>query len=142
MIKISVVLLMLFFSTLNAFALDGCLVGNTIYSTRTTSAIQVDLLANGMNVFKSDFPVGINNCITGTIQGTCQVCHGNPSVGLNILGVKVLVCTLGLDLFRRVDNGVYYSSYVLECDLDDYSWALGASASALGLIVIRKRKFF
>ncbi|RZJ89091.1 MAG: hypothetical protein EOO20_11895 [Chryseobacterium sp.] len=142
MIKIFVFIFVLFFSTLNAFAVDGCLIGNTIYSTRTTSAIQVDLLSNGMNVFKSDSPVGTNNCITGTIQGTCQVCHGNPTVGLNLVGIKILVCTLGLDLFRRVDTGVYYSSYILECNLDAYSWALGTSAAALGLYVIRKRKLF
>ncbi|KLT66612.1 hypothetical protein [Pedobacter sp. BMA] len=125
--------------TSKTFSAEGCLVGNTIYSTRTSSSVQVDLLSNGMNVFKADSPIGTNNCISGTIMGTCQVCHGNPTVGISLGGVKILLCTLGLDLLRPVDNGIYYSSYILECNLDDYSWLFGAYVAMVGLLMIRRK---
>lgn len=130
----------LLLTKLDLLAADGCLIGSTLYTARASGAIQVELLANGMNVFKHVPPTSTNNCISGVRMGTCQVCHGDPAVGLNIIGLKILVCTAGLNLFAQVDSGVYYSSYVLECPLDDYSWALGASAAAFGIFVIRKRK--
>ena len=39
-----------------------------------------------------------------------------------------------------VATGVKVDYTVVQCPLDDYSWAFGASAAALGVFVIRKRK--
>ena len=135
---IGIIVFFLLFNPL-AIAADGCLVGNTLYTARATGSIHVDLLANGMNVFKDVPPISTNNCISGSIVGTCEVCHGNPSVGLNIVGIKILVCTSGLNLFAQVDSGIYYSSYVLECDLDSFSLSFTVIAGAFGLIIIRRK---
>ncbi|RYF19532.1 hypothetical protein [Pedobacter agri] len=87
------------------------------------------------------------SCYSGTpsTSKACFVCSNGGVVTLVVGATPLLyVVTCGnryaLDLGYAATRGTYYSNSALVCNLDDYSWALGASAAALGLFIIRKRK--
>lgn len=100
--------------------LDGVSLGIPSYIYRRTSPIYTDvscLISWAYNVK----PFGSGNCVYGT-----------PDVNIPLAAaVCITSCFKG--------QLVEYSTTV-ECPLDDYSWAFGASAAALGVFVIRKRK--
>lgn len=125
----------------NANAAEGCVLNSFVYATRAPTVLDVSIL--GSNKVFSNVGTASNNCNTGAAVGTCSVClQGGTVVSINVAGLPVIFCNKGfLDNYAPTP-GAYYTNYILQCNLDDYSWALGASAAALGLIVIRKGKFF
>lgn len=118
-------------------AAEGCLVGSTIYPSRANATITANLLSSGINAFTANSTVATNDCISGTTIGSCQVCHGTLTAGIGIGGLYLLICASGLGL-GRVDTGVYYSNYIVECDLDNYCFVLVLSVAALGASKIAK----
>lgn len=126
-----------FFLMTSLKAAEGCLVGSTIYPTRANATITANLLSSGINAFTAISPVATNDCISGTTTGSCQVCHGTLTAGIGVGGLYLLLCTSGLGL-GRIDTGVYYSNYILECDLDNYCFVLVLSVAALGVSKIAK----
>ncbi|RZK36804.1 MAG: hypothetical protein EOO90_26660 [Pedobacter sp.] len=103
---------------------SGCLLNDNRVYTSYTSLLGARLYASGPSIALSP-----NYCSwSGPKIVTCNVCFGAiNAVGLLCIGGPVL----------QGHEGVYT---MVECNLDDYSWALGASAAFVGFFVIRKRK--
>ncbi len=123
---IRVLILISVFST-NAFAqgsASGCLLSDNRVYTSYTSLLGARLYASGPSISLSP-----NYCSwSGPKSVNCNVCFGAiNAAGLLCIGGPVL----------QGHQGFYT---MVECSIDDYSWALSAFAAALGLIFIRKRK--
>ncbi|RZK67776.1 MAG: hypothetical protein EOO85_25120 [Pedobacter sp.] len=136
------ILIILFFNTTIAKSAEGCLIGTQLHTLETTSALGVTIAAD-LKVYRQQS----TSCYSGSSSTAkaCFVCASGGVVTLVVGATPLLyVVTCGnrspLDLGYFATRGTYYSNYVLECPLDDYSWAFGASAAALGIFVIRKRK--
>jgi len=102
----------------------GCLLNNRVYYPYLGAVVIV-----GTRVYDiaNSYPTVPNTCPG---WATYPSTGGSCGVGLNVLGVV----SLSLGGGREV-NFTY-----IQCPLDDYSWAFGASAAILGIFVIRKRK--
>lgn len=126
-----------------ARAADGCRIsgGSLIYTSSNSYLLGVDLgsglsLALGGKIYK--LSPTINSTVSCTIPWAKIVdppvingcIYGNPSISVPGVSAVCLTCQYG-DL-------VNYTSTV-ECNLDDYSWALGAAAGLFGVFVIRRR---
>lgn len=125
-----------------ALGAEGCVVNSQVHLTRAPTNLELSVL--GSNKVFSEVSIPSNNCNVGSSLGSCSAClSGGSVINVNLIGIPVIVCSRG-GLFGNYTPtpGFYYTNYIVQCNLDDYSWALGASAAALGLIVIRKRKFF
>ncbi|WP_167293120.1 MULTISPECIES: hypothetical protein [unclassified Pedobacter] len=61
---------------------------------------------------------------------SCVICDG--TLGVDLFGIKI--CLLGS--FRYGSEGTFT---MVECNLDDHSWLLGAAAGLFGLLIIRRR---
>lgn len=111
-----------------SFAAEGCLIaGNTLY---TTPGLVVSVALVG----------DVRTYSGPTVSISPPACPRATNIK-PITGVGVLkLCIVGLTIGDIVTYDMLNPP--IQCNLDDYSWALGASAAALGLIVIRKRKFF
>jgi len=125
------------------YAAEGCVVNNNeLFSSPPQSIIDISIFSN-LHAFGGS-STAVNNCFTGTSAGTCYVCDGGRRI-LAVVDVGGLLYTVtcvpsGFILpVTAAKTGTYYSSYVLECNLDDYSWALGATAGFLGLVFIKRR---
>jgi len=133
MLKLFLVVFILFTSNL-VYAAEGCLVTNRMYTSKATITIFSD------PVFTTTFYTDANGkCWSPVSSGSCQVCNGIVSVG----ALNILICLP--DLFAgkngAVYNGSYYASFaVVDCNLDDYSWALGLGAGVFGFILIKRRQ--
>jgi hypothetical protein len=117
----------------------GCLISSTkvVYISKENTLINdiLKLLLGGNDSYRSTsgVPLSNNYCSwaptpTGAIN--CGVC---TSYVINILGV-VTGCQTGAMLQGHV--GTY--TMVL-CNLDDYTWTLGAATGIFGVFVIRRR---
>jgi len=128
MIKVAYIIsIVSFFLTTNVKGADGCLISGTAYTSQVgTSNVFLETPSNGPSV-----------CYTGTLVGTCEVCIG----GILTINLPPLasVC-LKLSPPYGFTSGSQYSNYtVVDCNLDDYSWTLGAAAGLFGVFVIRRR---
>lgn len=129
------ILAMLSFETFSQT--NGCRVPNgDVYITPETSAVNVILaLIIGPGYKGTPVPT-ISTCVlnqqTIYTQGSsnCRVC---PGIGFSVVGLAV-VCG------QPTIDGKIATSAIVNCNLDDHSWALGLAAGALGLFVIRRKK--
>lgn len=126
-----------FFSCAQGSA-TGCLITSTkiVYTTKENALINnvLKLLLGGNDSYisTSGVPLSNNYCFwTPTPTGSfdCGVCT-NYTINLGL----VTGCQAGAML-----QGYAGSYTMVQCNLDDYSWALGAAAGLLGVFVIRKR---
>ena len=131
------------FSWNNLKAANGCLVnGNELFAAPPQSVIDISVFSN-LHVFGGT-SLATNNCISGTTAGTCYVCDGGRRV-FAVVDVGGLLYTVtcvpsGFVLpITAAKTGTYYSSYVLQCNLEDYSIPFVAAIGIFGLLVIRKR---
>lgn len=120
----------------------GCLIPsqNIVYQTPEDGLVNaiLKLLLGGNPSYSATSGVSLspNYCSWTPIPSggyTCGVC---TNYTLNILGL-VTGCQSGAMLEGYV--GTYT---MVECNLDDHSWLLGAVAGAFGLLVIKRRKKF
>ena len=120
---------------------QGCLVGSRLYTVETTAVLGVTIAAD-LKVYKTPF-IPTTSCFSGSIDTSkaCFVCENGSRVIL-VVGATpllyVVTCEGGV-LGTLAARGTYYSNYVVECDLDDYSWLFGLSMAVVGLVVIRKK---
>ncbi|RZJ77234.1 MAG: hypothetical protein EOO47_17380 [Flavobacterium sp.] len=128
-----------------AYGQNGCLIStnSTVYTEQDNSGLINAVLAivfGGNPVYKSSpNQPSISACIansqirwTGGAQN-CTVCPFGYDV--NLLGV-ITGCQ------TSTFSGKVATSQIIQCPLDDYSWAFVASAAAFGIFVIRKRNKF
>jgi len=117
----------------------GCLItsSNVVYTNKEGFLINevLKLLLGGNDSYAatSGVPLSSNYCSwtptpTGTIN--CGVC---TNYSLNVLGL-VTGCQSGALL-----QGYAGTYTMVECNLDDYSWTLGAAAGLFGVFVIKRR---
>ena len=132
--KVFLLFLLIFFTSrlMGQGSATGCLIP---FEQRVYPNNSLNLLANGNQIFLDTNPKSLsaNYCswTPNSTSITCSVCSG---LGLCLSGICVCLGT--------PKSGFVGTFSMVICPLDDYSWALGASAAALGLIVIRKRKLF
>lgn len=103
---------------------DGCLIpsDNKVY-TDYTSLLGARLYINNPSV-----PLSPNYCSwTSSSTVPCNVCFGS-------INALALLCVGGPVIGGR--QGTYT---MVQCNLDDYSWALGSTAAFFGFIFIRRR---
>ncbi|WP_316832749.1 hypothetical protein [Pedobacter aquatilis] len=140
--NLKVLLLILFLLVAEkSFSAVGCKVigGTTIYPTYNTYLLGV--IVNGINIGIPSDVYWLNNPISTNVsctvawannyQVTGSCVYGTPAVALPPL---VSVCT------NCVAGELVNYTTTLQCNLDDYSWALGATAAGLGFVFIRRRK--
>jgi len=121
------IFVILLFNKQKLNAAEGCLIGgNTLYTTPGL-VVTVVLVGDVRTYSGPTVPISPPSCPRAT--------NIKPITGVGILKL----CLVGLAIGDIVTYDMLNPP--IQCDLDDYSWALGASATALGLIVIRKRKF-
>lgn len=128
--------------TSKLLAAEGCLVGSTVYYSFVGYAtIDVVVLPPsitiGKKVFRNDLGYStIPNACPGwasSITNTNVDClYGPVTVAVNVAGLPLAVCV-------GCPQGKIVNFTYLNCPLDDYSWAFGASAAVLGIFVIKKR---
>ncbi len=126
-----------------ALAAEGCLIGSKLYTVEATPDVGV-VLATDLKVYVTP-SITTDACFSGT-SSTAKACFACEDGGKVILVVGatpllyVVTCEGGfLGLGYGATRGTYYSDYVLECNLDDQSWFLGAAVGLFGIIIIRKR---
>lgn len=121
-----------------SFSAEGCMVGNTVYPDfagyNTVSILPV--LSLGTKSFYVTSPYStIDDTCPGWARvnssgGTCF--YGNPTLGLVLGGFQIAVCA-------GCPSGTLVDYTYVQCNLDDYSWTLGAAAGLFGVFVIRRR---
>lgn len=118
-------------------AAEGCMVGSTVYPNfagyNTVSLIPLSLGTKSFYV-TSPFSTNVGTC-PGWVNinssgGACF--YGNPTLGLNLGGFQIAVCA-------ACPTGTLVDYTYVNCNLDDYSWPLGAAAGLFGIFVIRRR---
>lgn len=119
------------FSVLEMRAAEGCQIGNQIY-TVPNGTISVTIIVTAVTV---------GNYLAPTIPTLPPACPR----ATNIRPVPALINTCVINgslLTAGLGNIVTYDRLdpPIGCSFDDYSWALGVSASAAGFIFIRKRR--
>ncbi len=118
---------------------NGCLItsSNVVYTDKEGFLINevLKLLLGGNDSYAatSGVPLSSNYCSwtptpTGTIN--CGVC---TNYSLNVLGL-VTGCQSGALL-----QGYAGTYTMVQCNLDDHSWVLGAAAGLFGLFIIKRR---
>lgn len=109
-------------------AADGCVIAGITHTRQTGVS----------NIFFENPNNPANTCWTGTYVGVCQVCIGGTlTVNLPPLASVCLKLTAPFGF----STGAQYSNYqVVQCNLDDYSWAFSMAAGVFGLIIIRRKK--
>lgn len=133
-------LIIFVFTTHLSRAQTGCLVaGGNVYTVEEGALVNVILgLLVGPGYKGSpinQYGPCVNNSqyvyIADNLRN-CRVCTG-AGFTITVPGV-VVTCS------STIFNGKIATSQIINCPLDDYSWALGASIAAFGIFVIRKRK--
>lgn len=122
-----VILISAIFISKLAVGAEGCLIGgNTLYTTPGL-VVTVVLVGDVRSYSGPTIPISPPSCPRAT--------NVRPITGVGILKLCIVGITTG--------DIVTYDTLnpPIQCNLDDYSWVLGASASALALIVIRKKKY-
>lgn len=125
------------------FAGEGCLIGSKLYTVGATPDLGV-VLATDLQVYVTP-SITRDACFSGTssTNKTCFACENGGKVILAVGATPLLyvvTCEGGLlGLGYGATRGTYYSEYVLECNLDEYTWTLGAAAGIFGIFIIRKR---
>ncbi|WP_231490232.1 hypothetical protein [Pedobacter sp. Leaf170] len=139
--------LCLFFSLIisslfdKSYAAEGCLIGTSLYTLEATPAANVNI-ASDLIVYRS--PATDGSCIIGSSSGAkaCFACVSGGRVML-VVGATpllyVVTCEGGL-LGYPATRGTYYSSYIIQCNLDDYSWAFVIASGVFGFVFVRKTK--
>ena len=134
-VKTGIFLIMIMMSSFASFAqLTGCEIGNTIYTSLNGNldvgvTVIVPIVVSVRNY---------NNPQLSTLPNACpRATNINPVDG----GLALTLCVANGNLLP-LGRTVTYSRLdpPIQCNLDDYSWALGASAAALGIFVIRRMK--
>lgn len=112
-------------------AAQGCLVNDRMYTSFGINILSEPIFTTATYVD------GNGKCWSG-VSGVCKVCDG--TISLSVGGL--LIC-LGDLLGPRTGNvyqGEYFSSYsIIDCPLDDYTWAITLASGTFGLIMIRRR---
>jgi hypothetical protein len=128
-VKCIVVGVILFFCSTSVKATDGCLINGGVELYINPS---VNLLTGGHKLYSNTLsPLSDNYCswvATSYTGNSCGVCSG---LGLCVLGI--CPC-LGIPKY-----GLEGSFTMVQCNLDDYTWTLGAAAGLFGVFVIRRR---
>ncbi|ARS38492.1 hypothetical protein CA265_01845 [Sphingobacteriaceae bacterium GW460-11-11-14-LB5] len=102
---------------------DGCLLSDNLVYTDYTSLLGARLYSSTPTTSLS-----ANYCSwTASSTVSCNVCFG----AINALA---LLCVGGPVVGGQ--RGVYT---MVECNLDDHSWVLGAAAGLFGLFIIKRR---
>ncbi|WP_316794882.1 hypothetical protein [Pedobacter agri] len=137
-LKLCICIFILFIVDAKLFAqLTGCEIGNNIYTSLNGNldvgiTVIVPIIVSVRNY---------DNPALSTLSNACpRAINISPVSG----GAALTLCVANGNLLP-LGRTVTYNRLdpPLQCTLDDYSWALGASAAALGMFVIRKRnKFF
>ena len=132
--------LLFLFSTPRAFAQTGCLISSTgnVYTTPDDVGLVNFLLIaifGGVAAYKSTpYEPQYSACVSESrtqwtaTASPCRVCPG----GYNILNLVTGCSGTALDGSIATKSTVY-------CNLDDYTWTLGAIAGLFGVLVIRRR---
>jgi hypothetical protein len=125
------IILLFSLNPLGAFAqgpATGCLLSdNKVYTSKP-------LLSATMYDPSPATPLSDNYCSWTPVSTTdCSVCFNGL---INALGLCV-----GLDIFNppTIVNGKSGTFTMVECNLDDHSWLLGAVAGLFGMLIIKKR---
>ncbi|WP_231426307.1 hypothetical protein [Pedobacter sp. Leaf250] len=116
----------LFIHQQHATAAQGCLVGELVYVTKSSTVID-DLLQllglppgySGPTEPRIGSCVNLNMKVWTTTSSGCRACPSGFKVELINLKL-VAVCD------TTPTNGSVANSSIIQCSLDDYSWALGA----------------
>jgi hypothetical protein len=117
----------------------GCLIPSSkiVYQNKEgfliNEILKLLLGGNDSYAYSSGIPLSSNFCFwtpTPTGSVSCGVC---TNYTLNVFNV-VTGCQAGAMLQGYV--GTYT---MVQCNLDDYSWTLGAAAGLFGVFVIRRR---
>jgi len=138
--RIRIIWLFIYFNLIVSTALagEGCVIGSTVYSSRASTVLSLEVL--GSNKVFSEVGSPTNSCNPPSTEGSCSVCiNGGSAIDISLIGAPVIVCSLSLLNNYPPTTGSYYSNYILNCNLDDYSWTLGAAAGLFGIFVIRRR---
>ncbi|RZL69520.1 MAG: hypothetical protein EOO93_01375 [Pedobacter sp.] len=133
-------LLILLLFVKNTSAAVGCRVinGNTIYRNSNYYLLGVKVngitIGVGQNIYNLNAPILSNTSCSVpwagniTVIGSCI--YGSPEVAVPLVASVCNNCLVG--------ELVNYSDRV-DCPLDDYSWALSASAAVLGFFIVSRR---
>ncbi|RNL51117.1 hypothetical protein [Pedobacter jejuensis] len=138
--RLKLVLLILFALWFQkSFAQTGCLVASnsTVYTSvdnSTLAAILANILGNPVYSPTPNEP-SVSACVSNSqfrwvgivTPQSCRVCPG----GYNALGTGCNGASL---------NGTIANRTVVQCNLDDYSWAFGSIASIFAFIMIRRTR--
>lgn len=120
------IILLLSLNRLSAIAqgtVDGCLLSDNLVYTDYTSLLGARLYSSSPSSSLS-----ANYCSwTASSTVSCNVCFGS-------INALALLCVGGPVVGGQ--RGVYT---MVECNLDDYSWTLGAAAGLFGVFIIRRR---
>lgn len=134
-----IIFVVFIFTSRIVFAGEGCVIGSNVYFSRAPTLLGLEVL--GTNKVFSNVGNATNNCNDGANQGSCSVCdQGGTVVSINVLGLPVILCDKGglLGTYTPAP-GVYYSDYIMNCNLDDHSWLFGAAAGLFGIFIIRRK---
>lgn len=139
-VKLTLLLLVVLVGSLKAQS--GCLVpGGEVYTQPETDLVNVIIVLLFGPAYRGTPTNQYGPCINKVQNAylpdnsrNCRVCRGG---GFTVV-IPGVLATCGTPTI----DGKIATLQVIQCDLDDYSWAFGASAAALGLILIRKRKLF
>ena len=136
MLRVLLVILFICTSKLS-FSAEGCMVGTTVYPNFAGyNSISLFPLTLGTKTFyvTSPYSTIVQTCPGWVnINSSGGICfYGNPSIGIPLGGYPLAIC-VGCPTGTLVDY-----TYVI-CNLDDYSWTLGAAAGLFGVFVIKRR---
>ncbi|MDQ0967591.1 hypothetical protein QFZ20_002994 [Flavobacterium sp. W4I14] len=130
-----------------AAAQTGCLVNtDDVYLDKKRIGLLgslVDILFGSKTIYNENGAIDPREtaCVAGSKNlystsnpiNNCMVCPQGVALG-GLLGTTILGCVNNVEL-----NGTLVTRSVVACNLDDYSWTLGAAAGLLGVFVIRRR---
>jgi len=124
-----VVFSLLLFVSFNAKSSLGCQIGNSIFTTPNGSLNVVIIVTISVRNF--------DNPSLSTLPNACpratNIVPVSGGLGLTTCVANGNLLPLGTVVnYDRLDPPV-------QCNLDDYTWALGAAAGFFGIFIIRKR---
>jgi hypothetical protein len=129
--RLFVILLFFSLNSLTVFAqgsASGCLLpDNKVYTNKP-------VLSGTVYDSSTAVSLSANYCSwTPTSSSTCSVCFNGL---INALGLCV---SLNGNNPANIVYGTSGTFTMVQCDLDDYTWLFGATASLFGIFIIRKR---
>lgn len=128
---------LLFFTPRVVWAGEGCVINNMVHQYRAPTSLSLNVLG-GNKVF-SEVSMNANACNLAP-KGQCSAClSGGTVVSINVAGLPVILCNRGGLLGNYApSSGTYYADYIIQCDLDHYSWTMGLLAVSIGFFAIKR----